>query len=241
MMQWIQNLSSEAIYCKLVQVNCSLSCDECSEQKKQFVLAEAKTKILSLKSQAVPKTQPFAIFVLGGVGAGKSSLIRNLDKEVSPGFSASAFHVDADELRSKLIGGYAIYSAVSNNNRRDPKLIEASNELRKKIQNFVLEKQVNFVADSLSIPLFVPTLFQERGYDVRIFLVEIPGQTLGEKVAKAEQRVQHRVEKGGHFATATTEQIQQSREAAEELQKAGFNVKKYVSSEVGLVPMKLME
>ena len=104
MMEWIQNLSSSAVYCKLVQVNCSLSCDECSEQKKQLVLKEAKAKILSLKSQAVPKTRPFAIFVLGGVGAGKSSLIRNLDKELSPGFSASAFHVDADELRSELIG-----------------------------------------------------------------------------------------------------------------------------------------
>ena len=241
MMEWIQNLSSLEVYCKLVQVNCSLSCDECSEQKKQLVLDEAKAKILSLKSQALPKTRPFAIFVLGGVGAGKSSLIRNLDKELSQGFSASAFHVDADELRSELIGGYAIYSAMSNNNRRDPKLIKAANELRLKIQSFALQQQVNFVADSLSIPLFVPAEFQDKGYDVRIFLVEIPGETLEEKVAKAEQRVQHRVEKGGHFAIATPEQIQESREAAENCTRAGFSVKKYVSSEVGLVPMKLME
>ena len=130
MMQRIQNLSSLEVFCKLVQVNCSLSCDECSEQKKQEVLAEAKTKILSLKSQAVPKTRPLAIFMLGGVGAGKSSLIKNLDQELRPGFSASAFHVDADELTSEVIGGYAIYSAVSNNNRRDPKLIIAASELR---------------------------------------------------------------------------------------------------------------
>ena len=76
---------------------------------------------------------------------------------------------------------------------------------------------------------------------MRIFLVEIPGQTLEEKVKTAKQRVDPRVEKGGHFAIATAEQIQQSRAATEELQKAGFSVKKYVSSDVGLVPVKLME
>ena len=229
MMEWIPKLSSLDVFCKLVQVNCSrpLSCDECSEQKKQFVLAEAKAKILSLKS--LPKVQqPLAIFVIRGVGAGKSSVIRNLDQELGPGFSASAFHVNADELRSEMIGGHAVYSAVSNNNRRDPKLLKAANELRMKIQNLVLENQVNFVADSLSIPLFVPKLFQSKGYDVRIFLVEISG-TLEEKVAEAKKRVHRRVEEGGHFAETRLEPIQKSRAAAEELQKAGFRVKKYMT------------
>ena len=228
MMQWIPKLSSLEVFCKLLQVNCSRSCDECSEQKKQFILAEAQAKILSLKSLVPKVQQPLAIFVIGGVGAGKSTVIRNLDQELGSGFSASSFHMDADELRSDMIGGYAIYSAVSNNNRRDPKLLKASNELRLKIQNLVLENQVNFVADSLSIPLFVPKLFQSKGYDVRIFLVEISG-TLEEKVAEAKKRVHRRVEEGGHFAETRREPIQQSRAAAEELQKAGFSVKKYMT------------
>lgn len=65
----------------------------------------------------------------------------------------SAFRFDADELRSDMIGGY------DNNNRRDQQLVDLANQLRLKIQDVVMNVSVNYITDSITLPVNVPQHF----------------------------------------------------------------------------------
>ena len=122
------------------------------------------------------------VFVLGATGAGKTSFIKyRLEEELPPnhmGFVRSAVHVNADDLRSELVGGYAIYSALVNQKADfPPQLVAGASFLRAKIQKKVLESAVDFLGDSLTVPAFVTQEFLDKNFDVRIFHIEIEGSS----------------------------------------------------------------
>lgn len=204
-MQWIEDFDASKLFCKLLEKHskeqtfnifkwfsprkCEEDCDRCCAERASEIFEEVKEEVNDLKSFE----RPFATFVLGAVASGKSSFIRKVLK-MDPN---SLLHVNADDLRSRFIGGYSIYSAMMTNNRLDGRLWAAANELRNRIQALVLKKKVNFLADSLTLPAFVVKKFLENNFQVKIYYVEVAGEDFDEKAKRSSESVEKRVDSGG--------------------------------------------
>lgn len=241
-MQLIQALDASDAYCELLlRAGCSSrKCDLCAQRRQQDILDAAAQKILRL-SHTQRSRQPLAVFVLGATGAGKTSFINYTLEEELPanhmGFVRSAIHVNADDLRSELVGGYAIYSALVNQKADfPPGLVFDASFLRAEIQKKVLESAVDFLGDSLTVPAFVTQEFLDKNFDVRIFHIEIQGSSDEAKAETARRGIEQRMASGGHFAPPTAEKVLKSRNAALSLKEAGFNVKFFIRSGSQFIP-----
>ena len=257
LMELIQNNNSSDVFCHLVKKefhckreqlhtvtiscnvldSCDKSCDECAEEKAQSFLTKIKQQIDDLhgKSQA----EPVAVFVLGGVASGKSGLVnKKLNDELGvPEFMRSVLHINADDIASDMVGGYEIYSAVSNNNIRDEKLWKYKQDLRKEAQSLAIKQKVNYLSDSLTLPASVAKSLAGNGYICQVFYLEVPGLGFKEKAEEAQRRVNGRVQQGGHSASVDSHQIQRSRIGAEKLKQLGINVSSFISTHGDFVPL----
>ena len=218
-MRWVETLDAPDVYCKLLHKaagDCA-DCSECAERMKRTVLNETQDEILQIvKRQEASKTsrKPLAVFVLGAVGSGKTGFIKKrLEQELGNGngFLRSAVHINADDLRSALVGGYAIYSAMVNHKGFDRNMRWDANELRSAIQNMVWDYRVDVIADSMTLPAGVAESFLQKGFDVRVFHIEIAGSSHEEKVDRAKRDIEARVAAGGHSAPSYVAQIVRSR------------------------------
>ena len=212
--KWIEDFDASKVFCKLLSEekkekgikaiwgwfsSCEDDCDRCTAERAEEIFQEVKEEVNGLKSFE----QPSATFVLGAVASGKSSFIREVLK-ISP---KSVLHVNADDLRSKFIGGYAVYSAMMTNNRLDGRLWAAANGLRNRIQALVLKKKVNFMADSLSLPAFVVKEFLDNNFKVKIYYVEVAGEDFDEKAKRSLESIKKRVASGGPKSACLCELI----------------------------------
>ncbi|CAE7557968.1 Slc38a1 [Symbiodinium sp. CCMP2592] len=146
-----------------------------------------------------------------------------------------------------MIGGYDIYAAVSNNNHQDQQLVDLANQLRLKIQDVVMNVSVNYITDSITLPVNVPQHFLKDLVPAFSTAFSLPGNTDQERAEAAAQLVATRVQRGGHFANTYPEQIQRSRESAlqlrKEVQEHNVNVRAfhYNSSNGNYVEFELKE
>ncbi|CAE7222364.1 Slc38a1, partial [Symbiodinium sp. CCMP2456] len=201
-MKLIQALDSSDAYCQLLKrAGCSpRDCAHCAQSRKQEILDAAEQKIQRLSNMQRSR-QPLAVFVLGATGAGKTSFIKYRLEEELPanhtGFVRSAIHVNADDLRSELVGGYAIYSALVNQKADfPPGLVTDASFLRAGIQEKVLASAVDFLGDSLTVPAFVTEEFLDNHFDVRIFHIEIHGSSDEAKAETARRGIEERIASG---------------------------------------------
>eukprot|EP00913_Durusdinium_trenchii_P025066 g23530.t1 len=244
-----------------------MTCDECVDERMNEVIADHKEEMKLLRKKRRKKEdKPTAVIVLGGVGSGKTTFVKTrLDLELGKdyrNFWKTALALNADDLRSDLLGGYEawrkaemrqseeVYSAYftqayfkeTERSKAGPsqRVFQAGNRLRRAVQNDALEQQVNLIADSLTLPVFVAEEFKKT-CKVKVFYIEIPGANWSQKVQTASEHVKHRMARGGHYAPVSVEQIQRSRNSALALQQAGFEVQCFQPRQGDFHPCKLLE
>lgn len=156
---------------------------------------------------------PQVVFVLGGVAVGKSTFVRS---KVS--LAAGTVHINADDIRSLLVGNYGTYSLMTGNGEdaslmRFAPTCEAAkdaNTVRFYVQSVVLNRKCNFLADSLSVPAKVVNDFVDAGYNAHVYYLEIgfkgsrfEGQEADydKKVELSRERIRNRISSGGHASS----------------------------------------
>ena len=147
---------------------------------------------------------PTATFVWGATAVGKSTFLRSL-----PDAKADAIHVNADDLRAHLVGGYDNYTNMLAL-RQFGALNDAAkdcNVLRLRIQDYAKSNKINFVADSYSVPGDVIKDFKNAGYNVNVYYLELEGKTFEELDAKSFVRIEQRMLKGGHSSSTLTDKM----------------------------------
>eukprot|EP00439_Symbiodinium_sp_Y106_P016752 s10674_g2.t1 len=237
--EWIQQSNASEAYCKLLRHagKCAnLDCTECAENRKQEILDKVRIQILKKNQSRDPSQKPLAVFVLGAVASGKSTLIKeSLEQHLDSDRSSfrSAVHINADELRSKMVGSSELYSALVNQKvsmqgspgfRSLGSMIPDANKLRDKIQEMVLENRVDVIADSISIPVVVAKRFLEEGFQVKAFHIEVAEISDAARAKTAVGDIMRRVSRGGHLAPTYPAQIQSSRASAHKLGTEGIDI-----------------
>ncbi|CAK9008249.1 unnamed protein product [Durusdinium trenchii] len=217
LMEVIDQSSSDEGFCTLVKhfskgkCTPTMTCDECVDERMNEVIADHKEEMKLLRKKRRKKEdKPTAVIVLGGVGSGKTTFVKTrLDLELGKdyrNFWKTALALNADDLRSDLLGGYEVYSAYftqayfkeTERSKAGPsqRVFQAGNRLRRAVQNDALEQQVNLIADSLTLPVFVAEEFKKT-CKVKVFYIEIPGANWSQKVQTASEHVKHRMARGG--------------------------------------------
>lgn len=163
-----------------------------------------------------PEANPTVSFVLGGTAVGKSTFVMTV---VHP--PAGTVHINADDIRSLLVGNYRVYSSMTGNGRNQTSMRFAAtdeaakdaNKVRFWVQDQVFDKRCNFLADSYSVPAFVVNKFNDANpkYTVNVYFLEIgfkgtkfAGQPadFDKKVELSRDRIRYRIDHNGHASSS---------------------------------------
>ena len=206
--RFIEDSSANKLYHQFLRVSAtenvsSYTYEELREARMRSVISNmCATAKLSLSRDGKARTA-VAIFITGCIGAGKSTFINKLDRQ-SP--LVNFVHVNADSIRSQLVGGDQNSQMLLLHKDKPMHYKEDVNAIRLKVTDAVIQGRRNYISDSRTVPTEAITQFLHVGYQVIVVFLEIglEGTRLAEmpdswenKEEIARSRMHQRRQQGG--------------------------------------------